>query len=631
MSGICGVVSLDGAPVDLPVLRRMAEAAAHLGPDGIHYWTEGVVGFAYLALHTTAESLREQQPLLARQGQLALVADARVDNRDELISTLTAKGYLQGRDPTDADLILAAYEAWGDECPYHLLGDFAFALWDGRAQRLLCARDPFGVRPLFYFVNHQVFLFSSMARQVLAHGAAPVRLNERAIAYYLTGAPYDFLTEGTYFKGIRRVRPAHKLALTSSAEPRQTRYWDIDRTRQLRYNGDHAYAEELLHLLEQSVKAHSRSQRPVAVFTSGGMDSASIASLQGKLRERGQGADFKLISFVYGQGHAADESEYISTIARRYGIDAHYIDGLQHLPFSAFPDVGRCNDEPPHYWNDPVWHAGFKQAAQFGCRAALLGQGGDCLFITQQAVFGDLLRQGRLLECIREIQAAVSQYGGVAASAICKQLIQAGTPRWLRKLYRSVRGQGALAWFNPDFVRPLATSAPELKWGFPDYGFRFAHQAARYYAISDWLYPVEAAIHSLATPYGLEARDPYLDRRLVEFAFALPAEQFYHRGVTKRVLRNATMNSVPEAVRLRRTITIFDTVLRQGLIEWVTTGAQGQAAEWISVQRGYINAQRLSETWQAFGSAPTDRVAKVLWKPILLEEWLRSIRSILVK
>ncbi len=115
MSGICGMFNRDGAPVDPAVLRRMAEAAAHLGPDGIHYWTDGPLGLAHLALHTTAESIREQQPLLARQGESVLVADARVDNRDELMATLTAKGHLLQKEPTDADLILAAYEMWGDE------------------------------------------------------------------------------------------------------------------------------------------------------------------------------------------------------------------------------------------------------------------------------------------------------------------------------------------------------------------------------------------------------------------------------------------------------------------------------------------------------------------------------------
>lgn len=627
MSGICGIINLNGAPVDPERLRVMAEAAAHLGPDGIRYWTNGPVGFAHLALHTTAESLREEQPLVARPGDLVLVADARVDNRDELIRTLTSKGHLQQKDPTDADLILAGYEAWGEACPEHILGDFAFAIWDDRTRRLFCARDPFGVRPLFYHRDKQVFLFGSMARQVLAHGAVPARLNERAIAYYLTGKPYNFLTEGTYFEDVWRARPAHGAVLTPSGELRQTRYWDIDRGRQLHYSSDEEYAEELLHLLRQSVKAHARSHRPVAVFTSGGMDSSTIASLLGKMREEGDSIDFRMISFVFGEGHPSDERPYIEAIARRYDVEVHYINGLDHPPFSESLYVGKYDDEPPRWWNDPLWHAGFEQVAHPGCRVALLGQGADSLFTVQNVLFGDLVRQGRLLDCIRELWVIPPRYRRRVALAIADQSIRALAPMWMRKLRRWMPRRGQPGWVNKDLAGPLIADTPELRWGFPNNGFPFAHQTARYYTVSDWLYPVKAAFHRLATPHSLQPGDPYLDRRLVEFALALPVNQCYHRGTTKRVLRNATANVLPDTVRLRQSKTLFDAVLRQGLKDWAAAGDQVWLSEWISVEHGYMNMRPLSQALRACDTTQTHQMAWALWKPLLLEQWLRSIQN----
>ena len=182
MSGICGVVHFDGAPVDPKVLRQMAEVVAYRGPDGIRYWIDGNVGLAHLALNATPEALRERQPLPSVDGLTCLTADARVDNRSELVRTLTSKGCLQQKDPTDADLILAAYRCWGEACPEHIIGDFAFAIWDGHNRWMFCARDPFGVRPLHYSQVGQTLCVASEAQQVLQHPAMPWRLDEVAMA-----------------------------------------------------------------------------------------------------------------------------------------------------------------------------------------------------------------------------------------------------------------------------------------------------------------------------------------------------------------------------------------------------------------------------------------------------------------
>src|SRR5215212_5986209 len=151
MSGICGVIHLDGAPVEPEILKEMAKAAAHRGPDGIRYWTDDNAALAHLALNITPESLREQQPLVSCGNDLVLTADARIDNRGELIRALGAKGYLPEAEPTDGELILAAYRCWGEECPARLVGDFAFAIWDARRKRLFAARDALGGMRAFYY------------------------------------------------------------------------------------------------------------------------------------------------------------------------------------------------------------------------------------------------------------------------------------------------------------------------------------------------------------------------------------------------------------------------------------------------------------------------------------------------
>src|SRR6266852_1652272 len=138
MSGLAGIYNLDGRPVDPALLRRMTERIAHRGPDGSGYWIDGPVGLGHRMLHTTPESLQEKQPLLDETGKLCLVFDGRVDNREELKEALTAKG-ARLRTDTDVEIVLRAYECWGEECLKRIIGDFAFVIWDRRHHQLFCA------------------------------------------------------------------------------------------------------------------------------------------------------------------------------------------------------------------------------------------------------------------------------------------------------------------------------------------------------------------------------------------------------------------------------------------------------------------------------------------------------------
>ena len=160
MSGIVGIVNLDGAPVDRELLRRMTDFMAYRGPDAQEIWNDGPVGFGHAMLRTTWEAETERQPL-SFDGNVWLTADARIDARADLIAKLEAKGRAGAKLANDAELILHAYHAWGDDCVNHLIGDFAFAIWDGRESRVFCARDHFGVKPFYYAQRRHFFVFSN--------------------------------------------------------------------------------------------------------------------------------------------------------------------------------------------------------------------------------------------------------------------------------------------------------------------------------------------------------------------------------------------------------------------------------------------------------------------------------------
>ncbi len=187
MSGFVGIVNLDGAPVDRVLLERMTRSLVFRGPDACEVWAEGAVGFGHTMLRTTHEAANERQPATL-DGRLWITADARIDGRAGLIEKLQAKsGAARGvsLSTPDAELILHAYDVWGDGCVEHLLGDFSFAIWDASRRRLFCARDQMGVKPFFYAHVGSCVVFSNTLECVRQHPLVSDRLNDLAIADFL--------------------------------------------------------------------------------------------------------------------------------------------------------------------------------------------------------------------------------------------------------------------------------------------------------------------------------------------------------------------------------------------------------------------------------------------------------------
>src|SRR5215510_11768612 len=195
MSGIVGIVNTNGAPVDLELLWRLTRSMTFRGPDAQDVWLDRNVGLGHTMLRTTFASATEQQPATL-DGSIWLTADARLDAREDLLEKLrTARTQLlpltQSTTPNsslnlnDAQLILYAYHTWGEGCVDHLLGDFAFAIWDARNQQLCCARDHFGVKPFYYAKRGPEFIFGSSPNCLLSHPSISKRLNDQAIGDFL--------------------------------------------------------------------------------------------------------------------------------------------------------------------------------------------------------------------------------------------------------------------------------------------------------------------------------------------------------------------------------------------------------------------------------------------------------------
>ncbi len=269
LSGIVGIFHRDGAPVQRPLLESLVDFLAYRGPDSRATWSEGSAGLGHAMLCTTRESRSEYQPA-DLEGRYWITADARLDARAELLADLQSSRFEVRPTAPDSELILNAYAIWGTACVEHLRGDFSFAVWDARNKQLFCARDHFGIKPLYYAQVRSVFVFSNTLNCVRLHPDVSAELNEAAIGdFLLFGLNYDQAT--TTFRAIQRLPPAHWMTI-SLGGLQIKRFWAPPTDGCIRYAKGEEYLEQFRDLLREAVADRLRTER-VGILLSGGLDS----------------------------------------------------------------------------------------------------------------------------------------------------------------------------------------------------------------------------------------------------------------------------------------------------------------------------------------------------------------------
>src|SRR5579864_3559412 len=318
MSGIVGIVNLDGAPVSRLLVKEMTAHLAFRGPDAQSMWIEGEVGFGHTMLRTTWESEGEHQPF-SLDGQVWITADARVDDRENLVEKLASKGQEVVSAAPDAELILRAYHAWGEHCVEHLLGDFAFAIWDRHLQRVFCARDNLGIRPFYYFQSGKTFVFSNTLNCVRRHPDVSSKLSDLAVADFLLFAlNQDSAT--TTFSDIQRVAPAHSLTV-SKDRCVSRRYWSMPIDEPVYYRRNSDYVDQFSELLRLAIRDRTRTPW-MGVLMSGGLDSSALAATACQLS--GHRPAVAAFTYVFDYLIPDEERYYAGLVADRLGIPIHY-------------------------------------------------------------------------------------------------------------------------------------------------------------------------------------------------------------------------------------------------------------------------------------------------------------------
>lgn len=617
MCGLCGVVAF-GQPAEGETAAAMARHLDHRGPDGAGEYVGDGVALAFRRLAIIDLSDAGMQPFASDDGSLRLVHNGEVYNYRELRRELEGHGH-RFRSATDTEVILHAYEEWGDACVERFNGMWALAIWDARRRRLYCSRDRFGIKPFYYRLDGGRFVFASELKAFRGDPATPLRANAHAVRDYVEQGYLDH-TEETFFEGIRRLPPAHSLVFDEDGL-RLRRYWTLEPRDPPA--GD--AAEAVRELFFDSIRFHLRSDVPVGTCLSGGLDSSVIVSAVDHLLEteaetaRPVGERQQTFT-AYFDAAGFDERPFAEAVVERTRTQAHWVsfgaaDVVEHVE-----SIVETQDEPFGSTSMVAQWFVMREARRAGLKVMLDGQGGDEIFAGYHAYFAtyfaDLLARGRL-GALRQELAAYRTLHGAGAAATALMVARPFVPERLRWIARGrVRGGSAL--LHSD-LRGLGSQPHENGAAFPDHLRRLLHLILTRRGLPELLRYEDR--NSMA--HSLEARVPFLDYRLVELMFSLEAGELIERGRTKAVLRRALGDLLPPVVR--------DRVDKLGFvtpeIHWLRGKLGDLAADVFASQsfaaRGWVDAaaarRRLERHRRGELTAGFE-----LWRALNLELWART-------
>lgn len=613
MSGLTVLLDTHGKSVSESALVRMTEQVAYRGYNGIKYYVDVQIGLSSLALHTTLEAEQDQQPLVSDDGRYVVVADSRIDNRQELLSKLFNNSP-HDKAIGDAALILAGWERWHTDLPCHLLGDFAFAIWDNHQKSLFAARDPLGVCPLHFSQFDGVFCLATEAQQILQHPGCSRRLNRRVLADWIIG---EVDPDTSIFDGISPLPAAHYL-IVDRGNVRISRFWDVNPAKQIRYSKISDYADHFRELLGQCVSDRLRSNASViGSEMSGGMDSTTVTSLARECLPPNN--NLKAFSFYYPTLSGCDESDYIHAMTDHLHLDTTLINA-ERFGAMDYPDQFPPSLESPGTKYDPVYQALIDALIPTGARVLLTGNGGDEMTWGNGLVYGHRLWRGdpRGLSDLYK----VSRYHGMSFWGLFRTLCVSPylSPSVKRAYRRMVSGRSDTlpVWFSREAADKLGMLDDDEPHS-PD--FNNAPHRQMYLTLTQGSMRTVVDHGTLmGMSSGISTRHPFLDRRVAEFMFAVPVS-LWTRGIyAKWLMRQATAGILPDTVRWRKDKTIFSSFYTHDIARHPEKYIK-RLRDLERVGQGLVDCDRLVEWFNEQHRINPERSAWNIVMPLQVRDW----------
>ncbi len=528
MSGFVAIVNKNGAPVDRRLLEKLTTSLHFRGPDQRQVWIDGPVGFGHALFRTTDEALYENQPASLDE-KVWITGSIRIDARKELITKLGMTDKIRLNQTPDSELVLHAYRTWGEKCLDYLLGDFAFALWDGPKRQLFCAKDHFGMRQLYYSQIGNTFIVSNSMYCLHQHPAITKQLNGQAIGDFLLFGDHTWMDKSqTSFTDIQSLLPAHTLILKEKGFYIQ-RYWDIPL---LRYRNDQEYLEHFQSILKEAVSDRIRTPR-IVISLSGGMDSPSIAATIREIQhESNQAVELNAVTVLYDSIHPSNERYFVELVTQHLNLPTHYIDGGKYSLMSPPVQTTR----PVELYQPALWLALERKGSTMG-RVMLAGEAGDNLL-----AFSSILKTVKdinpftILFTIYQLRILYGIYPSLGTGLLTK----------LNQFFgkNTISSIPYPIWINPEFEVEFELKQrweEYLTWQPPSPQLRYSH-LYRTLVRPDWNTD-DFYMHNNFTM--TERRDPFLDIRLVKFIASIPALPWLFK---KHLLRRSMDEKLPSDI-----------------------------------------------------------------------------------
>jgi asparagine synthase (glutamine-hydrolysing) len=591
MCGIAVICGINGKPAETTTLERMTEILVHRGPNDSGYYFDGPVGLGFRRLSILDLSPAGHQPMISEDGRFVLVFNGEIYNYVELRKELIDAGY-RFRSTGDAEVLLNAYRHWGIDCLPKLNGMWGFFVYDRTRRILFGSRDRFGVKPLYVYRAREQFLFASEIKAIRASGVYRGGVNWKMASRFLLEGRFDETRE-SFYEGIESIPAGSAFELDLNGTWKSWMYWDLDR---IRGADSQDPAHEFAELFEDAVRLRVRSDVPVGVCLSGGLDSTSIicAAARQRAETNRSAAGGPLLAFCY-MAKEYDESRYISDTLAVSGAKLHVLDTNPGELWDSLTRMLWYQDEPVHTMTAVVGYHLMRLVAANGIRVVLNGQGADETIGGYSSFFSDywreLLSRGRWRQTITEIRAYAQVHGGRSAGHVTDT-----TMRLLTSFLHHVPAYHSLAgsrhfrnvkshpWFTEDLTaRFLNEDRPRLVNQL---------NGVLQQSVTNFPLPLYLRIEDRnSMAHSVEARLPFLDYRLVSFLFGLPAHWKVRGSWNKRILREAMRGRIPESVRTRPDKMGFPTAGRQ----WFAHELHEPVADLLSsravCERGIYNVQ----------------------------------------